>query len=155
MRNKKVIANLLCMTTMLVAVNASATVYQWTDSQGNVHYSDTPNDNNAKPVEINSEPLSPNSDIEQRNQALIEKQRQDKVQQQKDAAKQADLDNQKKYNTQVVQLCATSKNNLKLLQQTGRRAYTIDAKGEYHYFNAEERQQEITRLEAQIKQYCQ
>ena len=150
----KVVILVVCGLSLSFAANAA--IYQWTDSSGNVHYSDQPGTNDAKPVDIQPQPQDTggDSDVIQRTQALIEKQKQDKEQSQKDQAKQADIDKQNAYNTQVNKLCETSKGNLKLLQETGRRVYTVDAKGEYHYFDDNERAAETTRLEAQIKQYC-
>lgn len=128
-------------------------VYMSTDSQGQTTYSDQRSPS-AEPVQVNTAPIG-NSQAVQQNQQLQKQQKIDAEQTQK--AKQQNQQAEKQQNEQerLKKLCDNSRSNLALLQEKGRRVYVVKPDGEYHYFSEEERQQEVERLNTQIKQYCQ
>jgi len=132
-----------------------AQVYKSTDAKGNIIYSDKPAGQNTQQINIDIAPSDNDSASSQRTQKLMKKQQ--KAQEQKtQQSVQKNIETKKQaYQKQVKTLCKTSQDNLKLLQETGRRVYTINPDGSYHYFSDEERKQEINRLKDQIKEYCQ
>ncbi|MAZ39730.1 MAG: hypothetical protein CMF49_06380 [Legionellales bacterium] len=133
---------------------ATAQIYKSTDASGNVTYSDKPSGNQTEIINITPSIPSDNSQVNQRNQALIEKQN-NANKAQKQAETQSALNKEKlEREKQIKQVCKTSRDNLKLLQVNGRRVYTVKPNGDYHYLSEDERMQEITRLESQIKKYC-
>lgn len=133
---------------------AAAQVYKWTDAKGQTHFGNTPPENvNARPISIAPTP-APNSHLEERKQKLEnQEQRQHRLnkwqkeeQQANDQAKQRDEQRQK--------ICAEYEKNLQLLEETGRRVYTVDSHGKYHYFDDEQREREIEQTKQDFARYC-
>lgn len=147
------IAIVLTLTVFSSSVLIAAQVYKSTDAQGNVIYSDKPSAGSV-PVQVNTAPIGNNQAVQQ-TQQIIEQQKAEEEQQQKNTVENQQAQQKAKEEERVKELCENSKTNLALLQDTGRRVYTITPDGEYHYFSDKERQQEIERLQEQIKSYCQ
>jgi hypothetical protein len=152
---------LMILAVLLFVENGSvlAKIYQWTDAQGNVHYSDVPNSQNAKPVNIKvSEPNKPSQTYQQQanNPTQNPPQQTTNSPTTATATATATTSNPSTQETQakMQEVCQNSRDNLARLQETGRRVYRILPNGEYHWFNDEERQAEIERLKKQIKDYC-
>ncbi|MFN7097197.1 MAG: DUF4124 domain-containing protein [Gammaproteobacteria bacterium] len=140
----------LCLLIILIACSAAAAeVYKWTDANGVVHYSDTPGNNDVQIVELPNYPAvvsnvpaeqtSMPSTISAQSPTATPQEQQQAIAQQK----------------QQEAYCEQAKANLGLLQETGRRVYTVSTDGQYHYFNDTERQAEIKKTQEQIKELCQ
>lgn len=145
---------IILVTSLLVSGALVATqVYKSTDSQGNTTYSDQVSPS-AESVKLNTAPIG-NSQAVQQNQQLQKQQNIDADQKQQAKQENQKTEKQQDEQERLKKLCDNSRSNLALLQEKGRRVYTVKPDGEYHYFSEEERQQEVERLNAQIKQYCQ
>lgn len=144
----------LFIASLLTLTNAFAgDIYKWTDDQGVVHFGEQPESQNSEKININAG-TSPNSDYENRQQNLANQQAADKKKQDEQLQQQQDQAAGQKYQKQVEDACKSYRDNLATLNEKGRRVYSVDSKGNYHYFDDNEREAQIKQLEDQIKTYC-
>ena len=54
----------------------------------------------------------------------------------------------------ILEACQRYLDNLALLKEYGRRVYTVNASGEYHYFSDKEREQHIAATQKNIDMFC-
>lgn len=147
---KKQVVILIC--GLMASSFTFAEVYKWTDANGVVHYSDTPNNQSAEIVELPQiAPVTTNTGPAQQpptetSTPATSLNTTSTAQEQKQAIAQQ---------KQQQAYCEQAKANLSLLQETGRRVYTVTPKGEYVYFNDEQRAAEIKKTQDQIKMFCQ
>lgn len=133
---------------LFVAMPLLAGMYQWTDPDGTVHFSDQATNPAAKPIDVNALPYNstpatnpaPKTPPPTTNPAPT--------------ATPQEIQAAQEQQTQVDKTCQQYRDNLSLLQETGRRVYQVDKSGEYHYFTDAERQQQITDLNTNIQKYC-
>ncbi len=144
------IARTLISTVLLLAMaGAHAAMYKWTDEQGNTQFGQFP------PAGVEAEQMKPppppatapkgsslqdrvkaldaQQSIEKEN-ALIEKQEQEKA-------------------AQIKQNCESARENAKLLERGGNRVYQMPD-GSYQRFNAEESQKRVEDAKKYIKENC-
>lgn len=128
---------------------AQAGAYKWTDSSGQVHYSDQPPSDAARAVPGTSS-KSDNSqaikELAEKDQAF--KQRQEEAAKAKEkAAKEAEQARTKREN------CQKARDNFSQLQSS-RRLYTQAPNGERLYMNDTDRQQALSTAQKHIKENC-
>lgn len=136
-----------------LACTAGASVYKSVDSEGNVSYGTSPYTEGAQPVNIEKQPPT-NEQLQQRQEKLQRQQQREATLEQQNKATTEEQAEQQAYQDQITKLCAQYRNNLELLQSSGRRVYTVDKDGQYHYFSEEEKQAETARLQQNIERYC-
>ena len=144
---------ILVITLSLSLAAAATTVYQWTDPQGNTHFSSAPGNQSAEPLELENE-APKNPTLEEREQARQERGQKAREEEQQQAREEAEAKELAEADSKRKEVCAQYAKNLKLLQETGRRVYTVDPKGKTHYFSDAERQQEIQELQRDIQRHC-
>ena len=137
---------------LLLAGAASAEVYRWTDDKGEVHYSDRPAAAaEATRVEIHSKSAAESSAGKPQGYADRElefrKRQLDKEKQEKKQGEAAAEQEQKQQN------CATARNNLRTLQESGR-VVSYDEKGERRFMGDSERETAIAKASKDAEQWC-
>jgi hypothetical protein len=143
----------LIILTVLIACGATAAeVYKWTDANGVVHYSDAPNNQAAKIVEIPTAPVTTTNTSPAEQPPTATSTPSTSLNTTSTAEEQKQAIAMQKQNEAY---CEQAKANLSLLQETGRRVYTVTPKGEYIYFNDEQRATEVKKTQEQIKMFCQ
>ncbi len=142
------------ITCGFIVTASAADVYKWTDSQGNTHYGKTPpRGSNAEEVSI-APPPAPDPNLQQRQESAYENYQQTQ-QKRKNIESEIEVTKEKqKVKDEIAELCKKYQHNLDLLSETGRRVYYVDAQGEYHWFNDEERAQRIEQIKANMQRYC-
>lgn len=144
---------LLIIISLFLQIAMADTVYTWQDADGKVHFSQTPNDPSAKAVTF--EDKAPNSPaLDARRTANQERRQQAEVEKSRAKMDEEIRKEQEEFEAQRTKACAKYQENLKLLQETGRRVYRVTPEGEYHYFSDEERKAEIQRIEQDITRHC-
>ena len=150
----------LLFVLMLFSANALSALNKWVDSEGRVHYSDTPPpDANAKVLRspniaapkpegdstASSAPAAPKTMAER--EAELKKAQQAKKEAADKAAKaQADADAKKAY-------CDSLRQSLRTLQE-GMRMVEVDAEGNRSYVTDEQRRQRIEKAQQDISTNC-
>lgn len=145
---------LTLLISLLIAANpALADLYKWTDSKGQVHYSDQP------PSGHQSQRLGPSvnpqreRDAEAARRALADRIAQSKQQHQQEKAtadkKQADADKQRK----KEEACRQARERLAVLQHNGPIARVND-RGERYYLEGIQLQSEIDATQRRIDDVC-
>jgi hypothetical protein len=129
--------------------SAQAEVYKWTDKSGNVHYSDQPPTETAKPV-----PGTRTSfDTLQAIKALNDKE-QDYKNRQEDAAKaKAKADKEAEEARAKFESCNKARKQMGQLQGS-KRLYTTTPDGSRQYMNDADRQQALNNAQQAINKYC-
>jgi hypothetical protein len=142
----------LCIAAALLHAPVSAEIYKWTDAAGEIQYSQFPPPGGVKTEKIQGAP-PPADDPDVANEALqkqvdamnktiTEKQEKDK---EKEMEKQLAATNKRN--------CVTSQDNLRKLEEGGRRRY-LTAGGEVMRFTEEERQEQISAAKEEMEKYC-
>lgn len=137
------------LSILFASAVAATEIYKWTDENGVVHYSDTPGSSTSQvvditpPAEVSSSPAatsptSPTAATSSMPQPTAEEKQQVALQQK-----------------QIEAFCQQAKNNVTLLQETGRRLYIVEPNGQYHWYTDEERKQALAKTQAEVQQYCQ
>ena len=142
----------LCIVVTLLHTSVSAEIYKWTDAAGEVQYSQVPPLGGIKTDKIQgASPPADNPDVvdetlqkqvDAMNKTIAEKQEKDK---EKEMEKQLAATNKRN--------CATSRNNLKKLEEGGRRRY-LSTTGEVTRFTEDKRQEQISVTKEEIEKYC-
>jgi hypothetical protein len=130
---------------------AADQVYKWVDSQGHVHFSQTPPPGttvSAQTVTVNPAAPDPQSLA---NQQSLQQQLADKNKATADAAAKTKPDPAAA--AQKKQHCDDLHTRLNILQQSGRTA-TTDAQGNITYLDDNARAQQIDAINQQIKSDC-
>lgn len=145
---------LMAVTGFLVVTGIQAEVYRWVDEQGKVHFSDQPNSGGAQKLEI-SEPKPGSAGIDQeqldterkiQQERLLDAYREEREarQQERNAAEQAER--------QRASNCAYARNRLR--EYGNSRLYEPLEDGGRRYLDYDERQQEIDRVKASVRHWC-
>lgn len=139
---------LLALSTTLAAADP---VYKWTDSEGHVHFSQTPPPSTTAGVQqVNVNPTAPDPQSLQNQQNLVQAQ-QDQQQKAKDAAEKNKPD--PKVEAAKKQQCDDLRSRLNVLQQSGRTA-TTDAQGNLTYLDDAARAKQEAVIQDQIAKTC-
>lgn len=150
----------LLLFLILASPSGYAALNKWVDSEGRVHYSDTPPPPEFKATKLRgatSEESSPGQNetdatstdpknIAQR-EAELKKAQQDKKAAEEKAAK--DL----AYAESLKESCTAARKNLTILKD-GRRIAELNDKGETVYLEDDQRQKNIEKTEQDIAKYC-
>jgi uncharacterized protein DUF4124 len=153
-----VIVRLVLSVLLLgLAPQTYAQLYKWVDSEGHVHYTDTPPPPDARQDQkLNikkNEPGStatPAGEAPAGPQSTAEKEldfKKRKVEQEQTQAKSAQKDKE------MQEQCENARRRLYTYQDAGR-IYTIDEKGERVYPEDSERQRYIDEARGDIAKYC-
>lgn len=144
---------ILAVLLAALAAPAAAQLYKWTDSQGNVVYSDRPPPNAGQksttvkaPSSAAAAPASaPAQQKSMKEQELEFRQRQaEQAEAAAKARKEADL---------RAQNCTTARSNLSTYTDGGR-IVRFNAQGEREYVTDDDRAREIQRWQDEIRRWC-
>lgn len=126
---------------------AADVVYKWTDDQGDVHFSDRPQ-NGSQAIDMQVSPRYPSPSQPQASSKGEKPQEdegaQDGGQQVVDAEKQREVRRKN---------CATARETLRRNKSLGR-MYRIGADGERHYLSDKERNQVLERSRSNVEKWC-
>ncbi len=148
----RIISFIFCLLLFQQA-GATTTVYKWEDEQGRIHYGERPDDSNAQSVEIkHKNPKNPY--LEEREAQRQQRAKASRIERSQTHADEKAKQEARDAQAQRQKVCAQYQGNLKLLNQSGRRVYTVSPDGEYHYFSDEQRQQEITKIQQDLERHC-
>jgi hypothetical protein len=147
-RSRIVIA---CALLLASGIAAADQVYKWVDSQGHVHFSQTPPPNATTGVQqMNVAPVPPDPQSLQNQQNMVNTQ-QDQQQKAKD---QADKDKpDPKAEAAKKQQCDAIRSRLQVLQRGGRIS-TTDTQGNITYVDDDARAKQIAALQGQLAKDC-
>lgn len=148
----KKVTLLTSLIVFVTCVAVASEIYTWKDGNGVVHYSDVPNGQTSQTVTVTKPPpvvtgtpkvIPSQTSLPSTGVGASAPVPTAEEQQQAIAAQK-----------QTEQFCEQAKKNLATLQETGRRVYMVSPNGEYHYFNDQERQDEIKKTQDAIKLNC-
>lgn len=138
---------LLAVTTLAFTVMPiTAEIYQWTDKDGNVHFSDKP----SNKIDSSKAQLNQANNInfnQQKNAEWLQKYNQKKALKEKKQVEQKEIKKKRKA------MCDYWQSNLNIYQQVGRIS-TMSAKGERSYLTDEEISQQRSKLKKDIAKHC-
>ena len=146
---------LLLISLMLASTNALAAISKWVDSNGQMHYSDTPPPPNVKKKSLRSSSEAEDSaasgvaapkTLAEREAELKKNQKEKKEATDKAAKERANQETTK-------EACSTAKQNLMALQQ-GMRIVEIDEKGERSFIDDNQRAKRTEKAQKDISNYC-
>lgn len=142
---------LIIIPLLTYCCGADADVYKWRDAQGNIHYGDhPPADQDTQPMQIEAAP-PPDTDAAQRRdklERLLDSFSEDRqrLEQQREATKQKEAQRAQKC-TRARQLLQKASNAGVLYEKTA------DPRNPRIY-TAEQRQAEMTKLQAEVQKWC-
>jgi len=145
----------LLLTMLLLHPPVLGAIYKWTDSSGEVHYTQTPPPEGIAAQEIEGAPPPAESQqtiheeqlrLQERLEAFDER----RAEQENEEAIKKQAKETKEINEKN---CFTAKNNLAKLQQGGIKRY-LTPEGEVIRLTDEDRQRRITEANNQVEQYC-
>lgn len=138
--------------TLVAGLAAADQVYKWVDSEGHVHFSQTPPPGAATAVQrVNVDAPPPDPQSLQNQQGLIQAQ-QDEQKKAKEAADKAGKPDPQAEKLKKIE-CDDLNTKLAALQQQGRAA-TVDAKGNVTYLDDDARAKQIAQIQDQIAKNC-
>ena len=127
-------------------------VYKWTDSEGHVHFSQTPPPSTTAGVQqVNVNPAAPDPQSLQNQQDLIQAQ-QDQQKKAKEAADKAGKPDPQAEKLKQIE-CDDLRTKLASLQQQGRAA-TVDAQGNVTYLDDDARAKQVQTIQDQLAKNC-
>jgi len=142
-----------CLITLLMLLfsNANAKLYQYTDADGNVYFTDTP------PIDANVQERAfkggkPNTDSVEKLHA----ERAATVKAKEEAAKAAVVSEQEAKNKEIrAKNCEIAKKRLQFYDDNaGRRIRTVNADGEYIYSTPKEITADTNEAKALVEEWC-
>lgn len=144
---------LLCNFVSVLAY--AGDIYKWVDGEGNVHYSERAPSDGAKVTQIRSnsnqdnEPVSPSSKVDPRIQRdkMIQA-----LQGDRQARQEKKLKHKKEQQERQMQ-CVQAKDTLRQYKSAGS-LYKLDAQGNRYAIPDSAKQQQIQRLQTDIKKLC-
>ncbi len=153
----------IALLLALLSLNSYAGLTKWVDSEGKVHYSDSPPPENVKSEAVRvapspgapaaasgssaaSRPGAPKTIFEK--EAELKKEKKAKEEAEQKAAKKQEDEAQKQ------RACAQARDQLATLQNAPR-IVTYDEKGERSYLDDAARQQRINEAQDAVSKYCQ
>lgn len=144
----KIYTTLLLLTFV---TSANASIYKWTDSEGNVHFGDRPADGSAstevKIYDNKNTGVTTSSGNTKEREYLLKKIDKDKKEEAKKRKEQL-ADNQKR-----MKLCDNYRRKYQVhIQST--HSYKMSPDGERTYLSEEQRDARKKQLESEIRKYC-
>lgn len=138
----------------LLSLPAHSQLYKWVDSQGKVHYSDTPPPAGAqksKTIQAPSPaPAAPAAASGSGGRSIAEQELEFKKRQVEAAQQQAKADEEAKLKRAN---CDRAQSNLRTFQEGGR-VFNYDAKGERQYIDDAARGAELKKWEQEVSKWC-
>lgn len=127
-------------------------VYQWTDAQGRVHFSDRPNHEAAQQIELpKSRSASPSQSIpvdrQQTRQRMLEIYEQERAEKREAAAKAKQEREERK------RRCLDARIDYENYSNAGS-IYKYGEEGERTYLDEQQRRAYLDRLRAKVEEYC-
>ncbi len=138
---------------LLLSAGALAGVYKWVDAQGNVHYSDKPQVQDAEQVEIESRPTDPARVSAQRE--ALQEQAQEHSQQraeQRQAKKEQEAESADEAEKRAA--ACTKARERRERYQTAHRLYKPLPDGERQYLTDEEIDKARADADAEVAKWC-
>ncbi|MEJ2455293.1 MAG: DUF4124 domain-containing protein [Candidatus Thiodiazotropha sp.] len=150
MESRFVIA--VCLTA-LISFPLQAAIYQWTDEQGHVHFSDRPTHESAKEKDVRVAPGngSGKQAIPEDRKAL--RQRMLDVYEQERLEKREEEEKRRQERKQRKQQCLDARARYDMYNNAGS-IYDYTSGGERSYLDKQERKQYINQLKAEVERYC-
>ena len=148
----------LLLFFLLVSPNGYAALNKWVDSEGRVHYSDSPPPPEVTATKLRgatSEEILPaqNKTDATESQSIAEREAELKKAQQDKKAAEEKAAKDLAYAESLKASCAAARKNLMVLKD-GRRITELDDKGETVYLEDDQRQKNIEKTEQDIAKYC-
>ncbi len=143
----------LVLILILLSGVAVAGVYQWTDDQGQVHYSDRPVADTAREVPVKpspSKPLTPDAEgasRQERTQRMLDVYQEDREKKQQARKKQSEEREKRKRN------CVVAKDRYQSYSRA-RGIYSFKKDGERQYMDEKSRENYMRKLKADIEKWC-
>jgi hypothetical protein len=136
----------------LLAFPLQAAIYQWTDEQGRVHYSDRPVHDSAEKIKTPktsapSQSQTPSVDRQQRRQRMLEIYEQERAE--KREAKAKAKQERKERRRQCLDARIDYEN-----YNTAGSIYDYQENGERVYLDKQQREKLLSDLKAKMEQYC-
>jgi hypothetical protein len=137
----------------LLSSPLQAAVYQWTDDQGRVHFSDRPTHESATEKKVRVPPANAPSrqTIPEDRKAL--RQRMLDVYEQERAEKREAAVKRKQERKERKRKCLSARARYDMYNNAGS-IYDYTEDGERKYLNKEDRKEYISQLKADMKRYC-
>lgn len=141
---------LLVLTpAVLLALPVAADVFTWTDAQGNVHFSDRPEDPRAAQVDVKSSPTDHARLARQKQASLDLKQRNRVAATERDAEAEKQATNDER----IAENCRRAEKALESIVNA-QRLYVPEPNGERRFLNEEEKQARIAKARADVDEWC-
>lgn len=135
---------------LFASIGIHAEVYKWTDADGNVHFGDKPNTDEAEKIKLQTKPADKADDYAERKRKqkkLIEvfaSEAEDK----KATEKKAEAEKK-----ELKQKCAELQKDINYLAEGGR-FYTEDEQGEYNFKSEKQIEERLNQLREYDDKYC-
>jgi hypothetical protein len=141
----------VCLITLL-ASPLQAAVYQWTDEQGRVHFSDRPTHESATEKKLPKGNSSSGhqalpADRQQKRQRMLDVYEQERAEK-REAAAQAKQEKEER-----KRRCINARINYENYSSVGS-IYEYQDGGDRKYLDEQQRQQYLAKLKAQVERYC-
>jgi len=154
MANKSLISAALAVIFLLsFQTPLYSGVYKWVDDNGQIHYSDQPNEPDAEKFTLRSntttKPRSPSTGNKGTDDQGADKTTEDETKK-PDEPEMVEIEPSTK---EKRQLCNEAKDDLSSILSRGR-LREIDEKGEYTYLSDEQRQQRISAAKKKQREFC-
>jgi hypothetical protein len=141
---------LLIILSICIGPSFAAGVYKWVDEEGNVHFGDRPQSEDAEQIKVpKSAPATQAPDAEERRQT--QQRMLDIYQEDREKKKQAKAEEKRKRKAMEAR-CVIARDRLKSFKNAV--LYDLEEDGKRSYYSEEKKQATIQQLEAQIKKYC-
>lgn len=142
-----------CVLTMLIVIGPlEAAVYQWTDENGRVHFSDRPVDESATEKKIRTTPKSSGNqalpeDRQQRRQRMLDVYENERAEKREAAVKEKEARKERK------RKCFSARARYDEYSTAGS-IYDYLESGERKYLDKNQRERFIAKLKADVERYC-
>jgi hypothetical protein len=137
---------------LCAAVQLQAAVYQWTDEQGQVHFSDRPVHEEATEKQIHTSPERPSGQSapdarKQKRQRMLD------VYEHERAEKREAVAKDKQQREERKRRCINARARYENYSRAGS-IYQLDENGKRTYFEKGQRERYIAELKAEVDRYC-
>lgn len=138
---------------LMISAGAAAGVYRWVDAQGNVHYSDKPQSQQAEELQIQSRPTDP-SRVNAQRQAMQEQAQQHAEQREEQRQAKKEQETEAADEAQKRATNCTKAKERQERYQTAHRLYKPLPDGERQYLSAEEIDKARADANAEVAKWC-
>lgn len=143
----------LLIMALIFVTGVSAAVFRWVDENGEVHYSDVPENDDAVMVLITSNPTDPDAIAAQRENAVAVEIEREKRAQQEQTAKAEQKQEQKQDNDVRAQNCQKAK-DIYDSYYNAPRLYKPTEDGGREYLSGPEMDQLRAKANADVEKWC-